>query len=490
MDIRPFEDFIFSLAPVSGIDYQVWDVKGEMIFSTGRMPSEESSIEDIQKFSKRVIEQEVYQYTPCGGHYLCGIPFKNGIEVVGALLAFGKNLHKTSDTSHAKEMEDFLGNLTTLMEDHLNAENEIEDMAQELDHSFEDLNLYSKIATKLRTLRISSEMLGKLLEELLENMRSDMAFTFFHDRPQYKVLVSKDEFTDKVNEQEKFVHNLLSGIPIGSPSLEESYFVVNDSRENPHYRGLASAPYRFLVVKAEYNDKFYGWLGLVSFNLKEIFRQGELKLLISLAEQLAIVTANSDLYDDLEKFIINMVKSLVFAIEAKDSYTRGHSERVSNFSLLMGERLNLSEKEFNDLRWAAILHDIGKIGIPESILNKPDALTDAEFEIIKAHPGKGGEILRPVQQLLGSLPAIVHHHERYDGRGYPFGLKGEDIPLAARIIAVADTFDAISSSRAYRSARSHEKALEIMEEVAGSQLDPRLVSVFKEILKQGLISGE
>jgi HD-GYP domain-containing protein (c-di-GMP phosphodiesterase class II) len=276
-------------------------------------------------------------------------------------------------------------------------------------------------------------------------------------------------------------------IPLDLPIVNENFFIINDSRENAQYKALSVDPYRFLTVKVQHQEKFYGWLGLVSFNLNEIFRQGELQLFISLAERLAGVIANSELYENLEQFIVNMVKSLVFAIEAKDLYTRGHSERVSKYSMLMGERLGLDKKEFNNLKWASILHDIGKIGIPESILNKPDRLTDAEYAIIKKHPVKGTEILQPMEQLTGSIPGIFHHHERYDGGGYPQGLKGEEIPLISRIIAVADTFDAINSTRAYRGSKSSEKALEIMGEVAGSQLDARIVDVFKKVYKEDMI---
>ncbi len=119
-------------------------------------------------------------------------------------------------------------------------------------------------------------------------------------------------------------------------------------------------------------------------------------------------------------------------------------------------------------------------------MNKTDRLTDTEYEIIKQHPEKGGKILKPVEQLTDSMLGIIHHHERYDGKGYPQGLKGDEIPLAARIIAIADTFDAITSSRAYRGAESGKKALKIVEEVAGSQLDPRLVEVFKKVYKEDL----
>jgi HD-GYP domain-containing protein (c-di-GMP phosphodiesterase class II) len=206
-----------------------------------------------------------------------------------------------------------------------------------------------------------------------------------------------------------------------------------------------------------------------------------LRLLISIAEQVAVVISNTDLYNDLERFVFNVVKSLVYAIEAKDVYTRGHSERVSRYCLLMAEHLQLEENQKNHLHWASILHDIGKIGIPESILTKPDRLTDEEYRTIRDHPEKGHTILKPLDQLSASLPSILHHHERYDGTGYPRRLKGEEIPLLARVIAVADTFDAITSDRAYRPARTPQEALAIIKEVAGSQLDPALVDIFREV---------
>jgi HD-GYP domain-containing protein (c-di-GMP phosphodiesterase class II) len=183
---------------------------------------------------------------------------------------------------------------------------------------------------------------------------------------------------------------------------------------------------------------------------------------------------------------MNVVKSLVYAIEAKDEYTSGHSERVNRYSMLMATRLRLDEKQSKVLHWASMLHDIGKIGIPETILNKPGALTDSEYSDIKSHSKKGCDILKPLQQLSTSLPGVLHHHERYDGQGYPHGLKGEDIPMLGRIIAVADTFDAITSHRAYRSGKTAKEALEIIENVAGTQLDPDLVDVFKDVIEEDL----
>ena len=232
----------------------------------------------------------------------------------------------------------------------------------------------------------------------------------------------------------------------------------------------------------------HGWLGLLSFNLKEIFRTSELNLLVTMAEQIAVVLSNQDLYRDLERFVINVVKSLVHAIEAKDWYTRGHSERVNSYCMMIADKMNIDEEGKKALHWASILHDIGKIAIPESILNKPARLSDEEYNIIKKHPEKGYEILQPIEQLRDSLPGILCHHERFDGKGYPEGLEGENIPFSGRVIAVADTFDAITSDRAYRAAKKQEEAMVIINEVAGSQLDPVIVKVFNDIFKEGLTS--
>jgi HD-GYP domain-containing protein (c-di-GMP phosphodiesterase class II) len=208
---------------------------------------------------------------------------------------------------------------------------------------------------------------------------------------------------------------------------------------------------------------------------------------MSIVEQIATLITNMNLYRDLERFVMNMVKSLVNAIEAKDIYTRGHSERVNRYSLLMADRLGLDEEQKECLNWASILHDIGKIGIPEAILNKPASLNEEEFRIIQEHSKKGSDILEPLEQLSDSLPAILHHHERYDGEGYSDGLKGKDIPLLARIISIADTYDAINSNRAYRIRKSPSEALDILEQAAGSQLDPQLVEVFKQVFQTVLM---
>ena len=488
IDIDLFKDLLSSFAQISRLTLEIWDKDG-VAFSTNSGGGMVISLsKDIEALSTRAISRESMQKECLHGKYnIIGVPIMNGEEAAGALLAYPTIFNKESqletvdsqDVPPTDEGIIFLTHLAGIIQDKLASQHESEKLVKELTQSFEDLYLYSTVSAHVKTLRFSSNMLNELIEELLETMRSDLSFASLPDRQEYDSMYASEDLSNKIADPKMFIDKLLKAIPSDEPTLEENYFILNDSGKVPSYSRLHSDPYRFLTVRIQHDDSFYGWLGLVSFNLEEIFRRGELKLLISVAEQVAAVLSNTDLYNELESFVINVVKSLVYTIEEKDLYTHGNSKRVSEFSGLIADKLGLDSDQKEDLNWAAILHDIGKIGIPELILNKTVKLDDSEYDVIKGHPMKGYHILQPIKQLNGSLPGILHHHERFDGNGYPDRLKGEEIPLMARIIAIADTFDAISSSRAYRSARSRQEALAIMEKAAGTQLDPELVGIFK-----------
>ena len=195
----------------------------------------------------------------------------------------------------------------------------------------------------------------------------------------------------------------------------------------------------------------------------------------------------SDLVERQRSLFLAMVKSLVSALEAKDKYTRDHSNRVTEFSLAIARAMGLDERELQDLEMAAILHDVGKIAIPEKILNKKTKLTDEEFGIIRRHPVIGETILKPVVELQTITGIVRHHHERYDGRGYPDGLKGQAIPVGARIMTVADAYDAITSSRPYRDNESPNYAVKEIIKCSGVQFDPEVVEHFLEVAK-GFVS--
>jgi putative two-component system response regulator len=177
------------------------------------------------------------------------------------------------------------------------------------------------------------------------------------------------------------------------------------------------------------------------------------------------------------------VQALVNSLETKDSYTHGHSKTVAEISVMMGRAMNLSRREMREIRLGALLHDIGKIGIPLSILHKEGPLTDDEWEVVKQHPEDGHRILEPLSRSYPEVQRIVRHeHERWDGRGYPDGIAGEEIPLGARLVMIADTYDAVCSTRPYRKAMSKADALDIMRSGAGTQFDPELIPVFEQVL--------
>jgi len=191
--------------------------------------------------------------------------------------------------------------------------------------------------------------------------------------------------------------------------------------------------------------------------------------------------------DENRALFMGSIQMLAGAVDEKDPYTRGHSDRVTRYSLLIAKELNLPAPFLDTLQVSAQLHDVGKIGIEDHILKKPGALTEEEFEVMKTHTTKGANILRPVTQLAEMLPGIELHHEALDGRGYPYGLQGEQIPLLARVIAVADTFDALTTTRPYQQAHTPEQALQIIRNLAGKRLDPKAVEALLAVYARGEI---
>ncbi len=189
--------------------------------------------------------------------------------------------------------------------------------------------------------------------------------------------------------------------------------------------------------------------------------------------------------EENRELFIGSIRMLAAAIDEKDPYTRGHSGRVAKYSTLIGEGMGLTPAALDRLRISALLHDVGKIGIDDRVLKKPGSLTDEEFEIMKQHPVKGANIMRPVAQLKDMLPGIELHHEQVNGRGYPYGLQADQIPMMARIIAVADTLDAITTNRPYQSGMDIEFALRRVRELAGSRFDPEVVDALEAVVKAG-----
>jgi putative nucleotidyltransferase with HDIG domain len=210
-------------------------------------------------------------------------------------------------------------------------------------------------------------------------------------------------------------------------------------------------------------------------------------MLTFIANSAGIGLENARLFKQLQVTYVSTLKTLISVIEAKDNYTRGHTERVASYAVAIADRLSLPEAVRRRVTFGALLHDIGKIGVMENILHKEGELDADEWETLKSHPEVGARIVDKMEFLTGTSDIVRHHHESWDGNGYPDALRGEDIPLGARIIAVADSFDAMTTNRSYRRALSIDEAVERLEAGAGTQFDPGIVRVFvRHIREKGL----
>jgi putative nucleotidyltransferase with HDIG domain len=225
-----------------------------------------------------------------------------------------------------------------------------------------------------------------------------------------------------------------------------------------------------------------GAITLLGHSENSFSNPDDMQLLRSLAALVAEAVANARMEERQRTTFLKTLETLAKSLEARDTYTRGHSQRVCELSLMIGEQLGLSPEALEELRVGTILHDIGKIGVPDAILNKPARLTDEEFAVMKSHPVIGYEICKPLMLSEGVLMIIRNHHEKLDGRGYPDGLKGGELPLSLRIVCVADAFDAMSSSRPYRDVMDMSRVLGELSAGAGVQFDPVVVETLKDLL--------
>lgn len=265
--------------------------------------------------------------------------------------------------------------------------------------------------------------------------------------------------------------------------------ITIESDETPQLAGDTSqrigirARRSFLGVPLWTRQRFVGMLCLGNKRTGEHFSKDDLVLLGTLSTQASLAIYNAQLFESQRQALLGTIEALAHAIEAKDGYTIQHCERMTERAFALAQALRLPAREIENIRMGAILHDIGKIGIPDSILNKPGKLTPEEYEIMKEHPVIGARIVQSVGPLTGVVSIVRHHHERFDGSGYPDKLRGTDIPLGARIIGVVDTYGAMTEDRIYRTAPGHAKAVAELTALAGKQFDPEIVFAYLRLLE-------
>jgi len=267
--------------------------------------------------------------------------------------------------------------------------------------------------------------------------------------------------------------------------------VVNSPRDDPRFFKGVDERTEFktrniICVPIKVKEKVIGVLEAIN-RQKGRFDKEDLFLLTSLADQVAIALDNSRLYQELEEMFFQTAESLADAIEKRDPYTGGHTQRVTSYSQAISKYLQLKPLERKWLKITSALHDIGKIGIEDNILKKPETLSSEEFDIIKRHSIIGVEIIEHIRQLRESIPGVKYHHEYVNGKGYPDGLKGEEIPILAKIVAVADTYDAMTTDRPYRKAMEEVVAIEELKRCSGTQFDREVVEAFMQAYQKGEI---
>ncbi|MBV9214142.1 MAG: GAF domain-containing protein, partial [Actinobacteria bacterium] len=270
---------------------------------------------------------------------------------------------------------------------------------------------------------------------------------------------------------------------IGRALRERRTLVVNDAARDPDYvsgestKGVRSE----LVAPIWVGSELWGALD-VQEQAVDAFDEADARLIETVADQLGAALRSATLYEQLERAYIGTAEALAAALEAKDAHTASHARAMVHNAEALGRALGLDGKELRDITYGAAFHDIGKIAVPESILNKPGPLTDAEREQVERHVVIGEQILAPVEFLAGVRPMVRHGHERWDGTGYPDHLRADEIPFGARVIFVCDAFDAMTSDRPYRRAMRRDAARRELREHRGRQFDPRMVDAFLDVV--------
>jgi HD-GYP domain-containing protein (c-di-GMP phosphodiesterase class II) len=352
------------------------------------------------------------------------------------------------------------------------------------------LALLSQLSQILNSTLDQQEVRRRAIESVTRLMMAEVGALLLVDEEKQQ-LYFEIALDDREDNLKKITLNLGEGVAgwvaqngepliVNAPEKDPRFFKGVDGRTEFETRNLICVPIRA-------KGKVIGVLEAINKRKEEDFDQEDLSLFISLADQVAIALDNARLYQELEETFFQTAESLAEAIEKRDPYTGGHTKRVTLYSLIIARYLQLNPLEKKWLKIASALHDIGKIGIEDQILRKPDQLSPEEFDAIKRHSDMGAEIIEHIRQLRGIVPGVKYHHEQIDGGGYPDGLKGDNIPILAKIVAVADTYDAMTTDRPYRKALKKEEAFEELKKCSGTQFDNEVVQAFTQAYQKGEI---
>ena len=393
--------------------------------------------------------------------------------------------HRPAEAQKDKVIES-LKHIGEMLTDKLAYELKVDSLALEINNSYQELNLFYGLGDSLSSVLDVETICDIALKQAMDIIGSKSAFMMLLDAEKEKldVVASAGFAGDLKSLQIKMEESICESVIQNKIPL-----VIEDLEKYPHLKGkISKAGILFeiplICVPVIAKNEVLGMISMSGKLSGRSFTAVDAKLLSAIASQAGMSLGNSSLHEDLRGLFLNTVEALAAMVEAKDPYTHGHCRRVAEYSVVIGEEMGLPGKEINDLELAGILHDIGKIGVSESILRKPAELNKEELAEIRSHSVRGSEIIGNIEQMRNIALWIRHHHERYDGTGYPDGLSGEDIPFYSRILAVADTYDAVRSNRKQNLNHSFDTAVMELEMSAGSQLDPEIVNVFRGLLRE------
>lgn len=373
-----------------------------------------------------------------------------------------------------------------------NAQGEIISLTYNLQSTYEELHLIYEISRLMGIPQKPTQMLERVSREMLEVSRAaGLAFVLTRKdsaeaptrRGENIERPAGNDYVVMVGKEQRAASDLIRLDQLIPPAekAEADHILVNQAAKRPEFDWAAPWLNHFVALPLRLEKEVLGTFYAINVIDDGDFTSVDIQLLKAVADRISAALKNQHLYDDLADLLMGLMHALVNSVDAKDTYTFGHSERVAFFSRSIAQAAGLSKIDCERVYLAGLLHDVGKIGVPDAILTKPGKLTAEEFESLKKHPEIGERILSHIRQLSDLLPGVLYHHERMDGRGYPHGLVGREIPLLGRIICLADSFDAMTSNRTYRAALPIAVATSEIRRCSGNQFDPELAEVFLKV---------
>ena len=384
-----------------------------------------------------------------------------------------------SGSTEAKNLDTLLNMAAYCIENSFRLEHEIEDLSAEIVRVYQELSLIYSLSSKLGSELDINIICQQVVEEISKVLDVKTIVILLLD--ELNGMLSVQSSTGIESKKVNTISVAASTEPFAKIFSTKKATVISERDTTDSFQlSLQDA----LCVPLVTDNRNIGILIARDKTTGEDFRTPEIKLLDALSGEIAGAIKKAQLYEKINRLFICTVEALASAIDAKDPYTYGHSQRVAQISSNICKEIGLTSDEIHFINLAALLHDIGKIGTPEHILQKPGRLQPDEMEKIKEHPLKGAQILSTIDELRDVRDWIKHHHERYDGEGYPDKVVALNIPLPARIISIADSFDAMTSDRPYRKGMDPDKVIDIMGDDAGSQYDPQIFKAFKLVFNQ------